>query len=456
MKILQYCRERAVEQRSWLRVVFGIVLASGLAPGLARAQDFEQEPINYETAPTDTAIDRLQSRLDDGRVVLPRDTTLGQLKSLLKELDIPISSQTLVFSKTSLQRNRIAPHTPRAIYFNDDVYIGYCHQGEVFEASAIDPSLGPIFYSLSLDSPKHEKTVFTRQTYQCLSCHASPNTHYVPGLFVRSVYVGRNGFPLLSLGTHRIDHTTPIDKRWGGWYVTGTHGKHEHLGNLVVADSQLREPIDNAAGQNVTSLEDRFVTSDYLSPHSDLVALMVLEHQAEAHNLMTQANYSTRKALDLERKLNKELHEPDDHRWDSTNTRIRNASESLVRYLLFSNEAPLDHLIQGTSQFATEFTQRGPRDSQGRSLRDFDLTHRLFRYPCSYLIYSRSFDALPDEARKRVFHRLWEVLTGVDQSKEFAHLSPGDRTAIFEILRETKPNLPDYWTAGAAAAEDPQ
>ena len=411
--------------------------------GAAQGQDFEREPINYTTAATDNAVSRLQTRLETGLSHLDSDNRGGYLKSLLRELNVPISSQTLVFSKTSLQRHRIAPRTPRALYFNDDVYVGFCQHGDVLELSAVDPALGAVFYTLSQETAESPKIV--RQNDNCLLCHGSSNTRGVPGHLIRSVYVDAGGLPVLSMGTHRIDHSSPIEKRWGGWYVTGTHGAQKHLGNLVLNSSRPQEPVDNLAGQNVMDLDPRFKTSAYLSPHSDLVALMVLEHQGEAHNLLTRSNFQTREALHAEAGLNKDLKEPEGHRWESTTTRIKHACESLVKYLLFCNEAPILEKMRGTTSFAEEFSERGPRDTHGRSLRDFDLERRLFKFPCSYLIYSRSFDELPGEAKLLVLKRIWEVVSGKDRSKDFEHLSDADRTAILEILRETKPDLPDYW-----------
>jgi hypothetical protein len=427
--------------RWWALIVCVIGVLS--LPEFLAGQDFEREPINYAVAPTDNAISRLQMQLDEGKTHLDFDDRRGYLDSVLAALDIPRSSQTLVFSKTSLQRHRIAPRTPRAIYFNDDVYIGFCQHGDVLEASAADPELGAVFYTLNQEVAK--KPVFFRQNDNCLSCHGSSSTKGVPGHLIRSVYTDRDGFPVLSMGTHRIDHTSPIEKRWGGWYVTGTHGEQAHLGNLVVDSHQQRDPVDNVAGQNVTSLEKRINTSSYLTEHSDLIALMVLEHQVEAHNLLTRANFHTREALHAETRLNKDLGEPEGHRWESTNIRIKSPCEALVKYLLFSGEAPLTGKLTGSSDFAAEFSHRGPRDSQGRSLRDFDLERRMFRYPCSYLIYSRSFDALPAEAKDLVLKRMWEVLSGADRSREFSHLSDDDRNSILEILRSTKPGLPEYW-----------
>jgi hypothetical protein len=407
------------------------------------AQDFEREPINYATAKPDNPISRLQTRLDGGTSQLKFEEGPGYLKSVLAELKIPISSQALVYSKTSLQRHRITPRTPRAIYFSDDTYVGFCQNGDVLELSVADPQLGAVFYTLGQDATL--KPHLARQVDNCLLCHGTGQTRGIPGHFIRSVYTDSVGFPVLAMGTHRIDHSSPISDRWGGWYVTGTHGEQAHRGNLIVSGKQEREPVDNAAGQNVTDLTSRLKTSAYLSPHSDLIALMVLEHQTEAHNLLTRASFQAREALYSEAKLNKELGEQEGHRWDSTNTRIKSSCEALVKYMLFCDEAPLTSLIQGTSTFATDFVELGPRDPCNRSLRDFDLQRRLFKYPCSYLIYSRSFDELPTEAKSLVYRRLWEVLSGTDQTKTFAHLTEADRQAIREILIATKPGLPDYW-----------
>jgi len=429
----------------------GVVLVLAMA-GATRAQDFDREPILYSTSTPQNVVSRLQQALDAGDVTLSSDARTGYLKATLDALQVPVSSQTLVFSKTSLQRQRISPRTPRAIYFNDDVYVGFCQAGDVLEISAVDPSLGTVFYLLEQDSTRPPR--FQRQIDNCLQCHGTTHTRGVPGHIIRSVYSDRSGFPVLAMGTHRIDHTSPLSKRWGGWYVSGTHGKQSHLGNLVVEGREDREPVDNSAGQNVTRLDDRFQASAYLSPHSDLIALMVLEHQAEAHNLLARASFQGREALHAEIQLNKELGEPADHRWESTTVRLRSACDALVKYLLFCDEAPLKSPLVGTSSFADEFPQRGPRDPEGRSLRDLDLERRLFRYPCSYLIYSQAFDELPAELRAMAYRRIWNVLSGADTSPEFAHLSAADRQAIREILIATKRGLPDYWTIAPPAAGD--
>lgn len=443
---IQFLRNKLLPARMFLAGrlqslgVFVLLVTTGFPPASIRGQDFDHEPINYAQSKANNAVSRLQTRLEDGTTKLARDDQQGYLAALLAELNVPISSQTLVFSKTSLQRNRIAPRTPRALYFNDDVYVGYCQMGDVLELSAADPELGTVFYTLYQET-KQPRLV--RQVDNCLQCHGSAMTRGVPGHLLRSVYVDTAGFPMLAMGTHRVDQTTPISNRWGGWYVTGTHGEQAHLGNLVLSNTPEREPVDNAAGQNVTELSKRLRTAEYLSPHSDLIALMVLEHQTEMHNLLTRANFQTREAMFAEVGLNKSLGEPLDHRWQSTTTRIESACEALVKYLFYCGEPPLTARLQGTSTFAEDFARQGPRDAKGRSLRDFDLEHRMFKYPCSYLIYSESFDALPKEALQVVVRRMRAVLTGADKSKEFAHLSDADRTAILEIIQGTKPGLLD-------------
>jgi hypothetical protein len=428
----------------------GVVLAlllSGFVTSAARADEFDKEPINYGTATPRNVVSRLQERLDAGKVKLAYDEDVGYLRSVLRELRVPVSSQMLVFSKTSLQRERIAPYSPRALYFNDDVFVGYCQNGQVMEVSAADPRLGAVFYTLDQDGDR--KPRFRRQTDNCLLCHGSTHTHGVPGHVVRSVFPDARGLPILSAGTTRVDHTTPLEKRWGGWYVTGTHGKQKHLGNLVIPGREVDDAVENTTGLNRTDLKGRFNPAAYLSPHSDIVALMVFEHQADALNLITRANFLTRQALHYEATLNREMKLPPTNRWDSTTVRIKSAGDPLVKYLLFSDEAKLTAPVRGTTSFAEEFSKRGPRDGKGRSLRDLDLERRLFKYPCSYLIYSESFDALPGPVRDYVLRQVWDVLTGKDTSKDFAHLSAADRTAIREILVATKPNLPPYWRGGS-------
>jgi hypothetical protein len=413
------------------------------APVAVRADDLDREPIRYATAPADNAVSRLQRRIDAGEAVLAHEHHFGYLRSLLRELKVPVSSQGLVFSKTSFQRERISPRSPRAVYFGDDAYVGFCQGGEVLEVSAVDPGLGVVFYTLGQRGGGRPH--FVRQTDNCVVCHASSMNQGFPGHLVRSLYVDEGGLPLLSLGSYRTDHTSPLGQRWGGWYVTGTSGNQGHLGNLVLKEDNPRLPVDNTAGRNVRDLRGRIRSAGYLAPHSDIVALLVLEHQTEMHNRIARGTLQARLALYEEADINKVLGRAADYRSESTARRLAAAGEAVVQYLLFCGEAALSSPVAGSSDFAREFAARGPRNHRGHSLRDFDLRTRLFRYPCSYLIYSPAFDAMPAPVKDHVLRRTWEVLSSKDASPEYAHLSAADRRAVLEILIDTKPGLPRYW-----------
>lgn len=432
--------------RGWVRLgccvllVFGVALF-GVGGGVACADfPYEQEPINYNTAKTDDCFAKLQKRIESREVTLKFDAQHGYLPALLKELKIPTSSQTLVFSKTSFQRSKIAPHAPRALYFNDEAYVGYCQKGDLLELAAIDARQGTIFYSL--DQREVEQPKMVRQSDSCLVCHSTGRTGNVPGLVVRSVFPEPGGEPVYRAGTFDVDHTTPLEKRWGGWYVSGTHGKQLHMGNALLKNSEDPNDFDRSVGSNKIDLSTLFDPSPYLSPHSDLVALMVLEHQTRMQNLLTRANFETRSALWYNAEMNKAFEQPSGFRSESTERRIRRVAEDVVAYMLFADEAAISEGLAGVSNFAKEFSAVGPRDSQGRSLREFDLQRRLFKYPCSFLIYSPQFDGLPPEVKTVVFEELLGVLRGKNTNAKFAHLSASDRTAILEILCATKPNLP--------------
>jgi hypothetical protein len=413
----------------------------------AVAQDIESEPINYSEATPRNAVTALLDRLAESKTTLDYEPEHGYLKSLLRALDVPESSQVLVYSKTSMQRDRIAPKTPRAIYFNDDVMIGFCLRGRVLEISAVDDVVGTAFYTLT-QKPEAKPSPL-RQTESCLICHSSSTNQGKPGHLVRSVFVDRQGNPLLASGSFRTDHASPLAERWGGWYVTGTSGRQMHLGNMICQESKRVEASDNEEGVNVLDLKDRFTTSLYPTPHSDIVALMVLEHQVGMLNRLSRGALETRMALHYEAEMNKALGRPADEKSDSARSRIRSAGEAIVQYLLFQDEVKLTDRVAGTSSFAADFAARGPRDSKGRSLRELDLETRLFRYPCSYLIHSRAFDSLPAEMKEFVYQRLWDILQGRSTGKNDPQLASEDREAILQILLETKQDLPDYWKAAS-------
>jgi len=362
----------------------------------------------------------LATKLKSKETRLEHEPQHGYLLSVLKQLNVPISSQTLVFSKTSLQSEHISPKTPRALYFNDDVYVAWVQDAAAIEIMAVDPKRGANFYML--DQENDGRPVFEQVTgHVCSACHYDQSMKkFVPHLSFLSVIPDETGNVE---GTSPVETTdlSLIEERWGGWYVTGTHGTQRHLGNIALKTPRsiggTLSGIDFSKSSNVTDLGQRFDTTKYLSPHSDIVALLVLAHQVDVHNLIARASA-----------------QPD--------ADPKETGEPLVKALLFAGAAPFKGAVKGTSAFASDFSDRGPRDSRGRSLREFDLKTRLFRYPLSYMVYSSAFDAMPDRVRNYVYRRLTEVLTGKDQTPDFMHLSRSDRTAILEILRDTKSDFP--------------
>jgi hypothetical protein len=401
-------------------VVF--VSAQKVHPALLR----NHPAIAYATAPVSDPVAQLNERLKRGEVTLEKNEHSGYLPSVLSALGVSIDSQVLVFSKTSFQAPRINPTNPRAIFFNDSVSVGWVRGGPVMEFVAQDPKQGSIFYTLeqsAAGTPQFERND------TCVMCHVSDATHYVPGLFVGSVFPSVNGTTMYG-PAYTTDHRSPFEMRWGGWFVTGTHQATRHMGNAVATDPSDLGAMITPESVHVTNLTGRFDLTGYPSPYSDIVALLVLEHQAQMLNLITRVGWESRVGTDGQRTFN-------------------SAVEEIVDYLLFVDESPLPGPISGPTPFAKRFSESGPRDARGRSLRDLDLTNRLLKYPCSYLIYSEPFNALPVAAKDAVYQRMWEVLNGRATDARYSVLSADDRTAIIEILRDTKKDLPSYWMVGS-------
>lgn len=412
-----------------------LAIAAGCFVQPAAAEDFQgathtmaydEPPIAYSAQKPNDRVAKLQARIASGEVKLKWDEQFGWLPALLDELKIPKSSQMLVFSQTSLQRKAISPHNPRAIYYGEDIYIGYIPNAPMMEVSAVDPNLGGIFYSL--DQVEEAKPSFTRNQ-DCIQCHVSSRTMGVPGHFVRSLHTDPNGDIVTGTDTSMVDQCTPLAERWGGWYVTGQHGAQTHLGNLAGSNAFERHESNPGYRGNLNDLSQIIDTHKYLEPRSDIVALMVLEHQTHMHNYITRLNYETRIMTDRYGHIRY----------------LKNQEDAFLRYLLFTEEVPLTAPVSGEPQYVKDFLAQARRDSKGRSLRDLDLHTHMFRYPCSYLIYSEAFDGIPAIMREHLLQRLHGILTGEDKDPQFAKISTGDRQAILEILRETKPNLPAYW-----------
>jgi len=398
--------------------------------------------IQYTALATSDPISDLNRNLQDGKVHLKFDGAQGYLPSVLEALNIPIESQMMVFSKTSVQSPIIRPDQPRTLFFNDSVIVGFVHGGFI-EVAAQDPKQGAIFYTL--DQSIEDKPVFIRRN-QCLSCHVSYATSGIPGMLVRSVVTASDGEAQQQFGQYVSDQRSPFEERWGGWYVTGKNISMRHMGNTMITMLQTSGPIVTNKPVTPESLKGRLDTAAYLSPYSDIVALMVFEHQMHMMNLITRIGWEARYAEYSEHVKGPML--PESPSQAPTIPNLTDTARELVDYLLFVDEVPLPTRVQGTSGFTERFSARGPSDSKGRSLRQFDLERRLMRYPCSYMIYSPAFDALPDAARMAIFQRMWQILSGREsKDARYARLSLADRQAVVEILRETKKDLPSYFQA---------
>ncbi len=359
--------------------IAGVLFAQANFDG-SMVYDLVHGPIRYSQPAKRNPVEALKTRIANG-FKLAYDPRFGYLPAVLEALDIPLSSQTLVFSKTSFQAPLIMPSNPRAIYFNDDVYVGWVRGGDYVEISVADPDLGGVFYVIEQEPAR--RPVVQRQD-DCLQCHHASRTAGVPGHIIRSVTTANSGMVITNEFSTVTDHRSPFSERWGGWYVSGNHG-NAHRGNPL---------IHRLA---------RFNPDQWPAAHSDVVALTVLAHQATGHNYLARLNYETRAALHMHRTL-LEMDKLKSGPWsESTRRRVDNAIEATVRYLTFQDEAPLPAPIAGSTTFTREFAKRGP-------LREFDLKTRLFRYPLSFLVYSEAVNALEPEIRDRFLARLKTVL----------------------------------------------
>ncbi len=388
-----------------LLIVTGVLALADLTGVFTGALD--HPAIEYSSRPVHDPVAELNRRLYEGPA-LEYEPAHGYLRAVLDALRIPVESQIAVFAKSSFQQHLINPANARAIYFDDSVAVGWVRGGPFLEIASVDPRQGTIFYAVNQFSKANARPV---RRDDCLTCHESYDTLGVPGMLLRSVYPASNGFVIRELGSFNVDHRTEFAHRWGGFFVTGKADALPHLGNAAFKGENDAE-----------SVEANF--KGYLSPGSDIVALMVFDHQMHMTNLLTRVGWETRFAL---------------HEKTMTQEKMAGMAKEIADYMLFVDEARLISPVKGTLGFEEKFAAQGPFDRKGRSLREFDLEHRMMRYPCSYMIYSPAFDGLPEEAKGAIYRRMWQVLS------ESPRFSGEDRRAIVEILRDTKKDLPPYF-----------
>jgi len=409
-----------------------LVFTAGLAAAISADQRRDvfvesrlHPAIDYDKASTDDPIARVNKKLASGAIKLAYQPDNGYLRSVLEALNIPVESQSLVFSQTSFEGSLINVKNPRALYFNDTTAVGWVRGSDILELAAQDPKQGVIFYVL-----KQTNTAAPRfqRSNECLACHLNWENLGVPGFMVQSVNPLPDEYSYV-VGFNN-NHASPFSQRFGGWFVTGSYGGIRHMGNIpVMPEDKGKLNLPNRFA--LASVQGLFDPKGYLSAQSDIVALLVLAHQAQMVNHITRLGWEARVAAAKPT--------------DDARARVKEAAQDFVDYMLFVDEEPLRAPVKGTSGFAEKFAAQGPKDSKGRSLHDLDLQTRLLKYPCSYLIYSEAFDALPAAAKDAVYARMWQVLSGAETGKRYVHLKGADRTAIVEILRDTKKDLPASW-----------
>lgn len=370
----------------------------------------------YETRRVEDRFSRFLSAWDsEQKPEIDTSSDLNFLRSLLKELDVPVSSQMMVFTATSLQKGLISARNPRALYFNDDTYVGFVPRGRV-EVISLDPELGSIFYIF--DRLQAGRRPPVRRSSECMNCHAPRHMENIPGLVIESVIPGLTGGGERAFRREQSGHGVPIGDRFGGWHLTGAGEAmpHNWSNQLLVRKNGEAQELSNPPGE-------RCDLSRYLLPTSDLLAQLLHEHQVGFVNRTLQAGYRYRELSATE---------------PVSETILGELAAPIVRYLLFFDEAPLVPGMIGDSPFAGDFTAAGKRDSASRSLRDLDGQTRLLRHRCSYMIYSPAFTGLPTPLRQRALRDL--ALSLRDANAE-SHLPPAERSAVRQILSETLPEF---------------
>ena len=396
--------------------------------------------MHYASGIEHNDVARMQERIKDGSLKLTPTPQHGYLESVLSALKINPDSQVLVFSKTSLQVDAISEATPRAIYFNDDTYVAWVQKTGMLEIVTMDAERGPVFYTMYASDPRGR---LQRETLRCLTCHDSYSEMGggVPHFLFDSVYELQGGNLLPDSVARETTDETPIAQRWGGWYVTGKDGGAPNLGNIKQPPGRAPVSLEKVSRGALPSLSSLLDTAPYLRPTSDIVALLVLQHQVTLHNEIVHANY---KSLVV---LYKELPgtDPKTLHWaqlpGKLQTRLDLMLRPLVDALVMVNAAPLKAKVTGSSGYAAWFQNLGPKDARGRSLRQLDLHTRVFRYPLSFQIYTEGFDALPLCVREHVYAQLAKILRDRDPGSEYNRLPIADRQAAFDILVATKPEF---------------
>ena len=411
----------------WLQTILLSIAGAVTASGQPQYHEIDQPPHSYRQRVPQDRFTRLKDDFESGRIALDRSSEKAFVLSALRALGIPAASQMLVFSTTSLQLSLISPANPRALYFNEDVYLGYVPDGRI-EIVSLDPELGSIFYIF--DIPTETKPLRLERSERCMNCHASEDAGHVPGLVIKSVVPGPTGGSLTAYRQAQTGHGIPFEQRFGGWHVTGRHGITNHWGNLTgrfVNEDIVR--ISNPPGA-------RFNWAKYPVATSDILPQLLLEHQAGFVNRVVEASYRARTAL----------HANGGKLSDAQAKELDGQAERITRYVLFADEAPLPPGgVEGDAAYKADFLRTRRATAEGISLKDLDLRTRLFKHRCSYMIYSPVFSGLTSAMKQRVYQRLGKALSLETPDKDYAYLPAPEKQSIRGILKATLADLPGEW-----------
>jgi hypothetical protein len=415
-----------------MRLFAGIAATTlGIGVTLAATDLWDMPPIRYSETASNDPISKLAKEIESGKREIRALEPLARLHFILNLLEIPQESQILVYSKTSKQNALIHPGNPRCVFFNENAYVGYVPGGDI-EVIAHDPLLGSVYYLIEAGGGDQALRI-SRDTSDCLSCHGTARTESVPGVLVRSVFPDGDGQPLLALGTFQIDHSSPIRERWGGYYVTG-RSSLPHLGNRTFKDTAERSFPTEAV--ELATVAGKIDVTRYPRSTSDIVALMLLEHQCIVHNQLVSATMNYRRIHWLQKSLDPAA-DPDA---GAAGKHADESARKIADLLLFENEAELgENGIEGDPAFQEAFIRRFPRTADGRSLADFQLNDHLFKHRCSYMVYSEVFKSLPPRVMSAVIARLQAILESDPGPGNHPEIKASERRKIVAILRETLP-----------------
>jgi hypothetical protein len=403
--------------------------------------DADYPAIDYSAPATQNRIARLQEQLARGGTRLEWRLSGGFLDALLSQLQIDADTQVLVFSRTSLQPELISPQTPRAVFFNDDTYVGFIPGSAHIELMGFDAQRGPVFYTLH-NAP--EAGGLRRFGGACLTCHDNYSLMGggVPRVLGLSLPVEVPGVVPTSLLGIDVDDRTPIRDRWGGWYVTGRTGIDGHRGNRPVAEGGDQQLLVGMGAADRDSLAGVFDTSRYPTPHSDVAALLVLEHQKTVQNLLVRVGLKATSSMQRLAMARGALADGPAALAARQQALLHSMVGPLLDALFGVGAAPLPQGLAAGNGFAQRFSRLGPHDRAGRSLRELDLKGRLFRLPLSYLVHSQAFDALPAVVREALRAGIRDVLRGADAARS-SHIAAAERDAVARLLADTRPGFMD-------------